>query len=96
MCPPLLQALTEGVSNLQVCCHLDSDTERDDAVVIRVVSKNTDNIVDRDMEKLTMRLLHTMGMGAELYASFTNGIAYQFLPGNTLDVQTVADPHISR
>lgn len=29
-----------------------------------------------------------MGVGPKLYGVFTNGIAYQFLPGNILDVES--------
>ena len=33
-------------------------------------------------------------MGAELMATFKNGIAYEFIKGDTLDPETVASPQI--
>ena len=39
-----------------------------------------------------MLLLHKHGMGAELMATFNNGIAYQFLKGDTLTTESVARP----
>ena len=36
-----------------------------------------------------MKLLCSHGLGSRFYASFSNGIAYEFLPGKTLTVESV-------
>lgn len=38
-----------------------------------------------------MQVLGTIGFAAKLYATFTNGLAYQFLPGDILSVVTCRD-----
>ena len=35
-----------------------------------------------------------MGFGPTLYACFSNGLAYEYLPGETLTVDTCLDPNI--
>lgn len=39
-------------------------------------------------------LLSKFGLAPKLYASFQNGLAYEFVPGNTLNEETVIIPEI--
>lgn len=41
-------------------------------------------------------LLNKVDLAPDLYATFENGLAYRFIPGNTLNEETVRDPHIYR
>ena len=63
-------------------------------ILVRVYGHNSELMIDRKSEIRNMRLLHANDCGSELYASFKNGLAYQFLPGATLDLETVVDPCI--
>lgn len=40
------------------------------------------------------KILHTLGFGPALYASFSNGLAYQYLPGEILTVKTCSNEKI--
>ena len=61
-------------------------------ILIRVYGHNSELMINRMSEIRNMMLLHENGCGSELYASFQNGLAYQFLPGSTLTLETVVDP----
>ena len=61
-------------------------------ILIRVYGHNSELMIDRKSEIRNMTLLHANDCGSELYASFQNGLAYQFLPGSTLTMETVIDP----
>ena len=63
-------------------------------ILVRVYGHNSELMIDRKSEIRNMRLLHANDCGSELHASFKNGLAYQFLPGTTLDLETVVDPYI--
>ena len=63
-------------------------------ILIRVYGHNSELMIDRLSEIRNMRLLHANDCGSELYATFQNGLAYQFLPGSPLTVQNVTDPLI--
>lgn len=40
--------------------------------------------------------MHRYGLAPELYASFTNGLVYEFVPGVTLNPVSVYEPKIWR
>ena len=63
-------------------------------ILIRVYGHNSDLMIDRKSEIRNMTLLHANDCGSELYASFQNGLAYQFLQGSTLTLESVIDPYI--
>ena len=68
------------------------DGNKDDMVLVRVYGRNTDALVDRDAEMRNMELLHSAGCGPPLLARFSNGIAYEFVPGAVPTVDMIADP----
>lgn len=39
-------------------------------------------------------LLNKLGLAPKLYATFKNGLSYEFVPGETLTVKTVRNPDI--
>ena len=41
-----------------------------------------------------MKLMHSHGVGAQLMATFNNGISYEFLKGETLTPESVVRPDI--
>lgn len=46
-------------------------------------------LIDRDAETRNILLLHRHGFAPQLYATFRNGLAYEYVPGVTLDVASV-------
>jgi ethanolamine kinase len=43
---------------------------------------------------LFQQILHALGYGPALYASFSNGLAYQYLPGEILTAETCLNENI--
>ena len=68
----------------------------DPGIVIRVFGENTEIIIDREREQANMVMLHKAGLGPPLYLKFTNGIAYGFVQGQTLNVDAMRDKHMGR
>lgn len=62
-----------------------------DVVLVRVYGNKTDLLIDRKKETENIRLLHRYGYAPALYATFRNGLAYEFVPGVTLTPDTVRD-----
>ena len=54
-------------------------------VVIRVFTSNTDLLTVANEVVVSMRAAQLGGVGAEIIASFTNGIIYSFQVGEPLD-----------
>ena len=63
-------------------------------ILVRVYGHNSELMIDRTSEIRNMKLLHANDCGSELFATFQNGLAYQFLAGSTLTQETVIDPNI--
>ncbi|XP_048512124.1 ethanolamine kinase isoform X2 [Athalia rosae] len=78
---------TNGISNKLVGVWYDG--HYDEMVMVRVYGQKTNLFIDRKAETRNIRLLHEVGFTHCLYATFNNGIAYQFLPGDILTVDTV-------
>ncbi|XP_052900363.1 ethanolamine kinase [Anopheles moucheti] len=87
---------TDGITNKLVGCFKqakESDDgngtpEPEDVVLIRVYGNKTDLLIDRSKEKENIQLLHRYGYAPALYATFANGLAYEYVPGVTLTPDT--------
>lgn len=93
---------TDGITNKLVGCFNQnnnpmansddsSDTASSDVVLVRVYGNKTDLLIDRKKETENIRLLHRYGYAPALYATFRNGLAYEFVPGVTLTPDSVRD-----
>ena len=71
---------TDGITNKLV----GARGEGGEAVLVRVYGEGTDRIIDRQEEMRNMVRLQGIGCGSKLYASFDNGICYEFLEGEVL------------
>ncbi|XP_034244266.1 ethanolamine kinase 1 isoform X2 [Thrips palmi] len=78
---------TDGITNKLVHCSVP-----DDVLLIRIYGHNTDLLIDRQAEVRNIKLLQRAGFAPQLYATFNNGLAYEFAPGCTLDAALVRDP----
>lgn len=63
-------------------------------VLIRVYGNKTDLLIDREKEIQNIKLLHSYGFAPSLYATFQNGLAYEFVPGVTLNRDNVLEPEL--
>lgn len=53
-------------------------------------------LIDRNAEKRNIKFLHDHGLAPKLYATFNNGLVYEFVPGCTLKYQNLQDATIWR
>lgn len=63
-------------------------------VLIRVYGHKTDMLINRKDETRNIRILHKAGYTHSIYATFNNGLAYEFLEGDTLTTESVRQPEI--
>ncbi|XP_034472910.1 ethanolamine kinase [Drosophila innubila] len=66
----------------------------DNVVLVRVYGNKTDLLIDRKAETQNFQLLHTYGLAPSLYATFKNGLVYEYVPGSTLNIESVLSPDI--
>lgn len=91
-----VQLFTDGITNKLIgCFHADS-RKNDEVLLVRIYGNKTDLLIDRNAEKINIAFLHRHGLAPELYATFNNGLVYEFVPGVTLNVKKVLDPKIWR
>ncbi len=83
---------TDGISNKLVGVYIGQNKR--DMVLVRVYGVKTELIIDRDSEIRNMMALYEAGVGCRLYAQFKNGLAYEFLPGETLTIESVKSPEV--
>ncbi|CAB3224945.1 unnamed protein product [Arctia plantaginis] len=89
-----LKLLTDGITNKLISCQYTECKQEKDIVLVRVYGNKTDLFIDRTAEIRNIRTLNVLGMAPKLYGVFENGLAYEYYPGRTLDVTTVADEDI--
>ncbi|XP_012280009.1 ethanolamine kinase isoform X2 [Orussus abietinus] len=65
-----------------------------DMVLVRVYGHKTDLLIDRRDETRNIRILNKAGYTHSIYATFNNGLAYQFIEGDTLTTETIRQPEV--
>ena len=85
---------SEGISNKLIGCNLPG-LEASEMILFRLYGNKTELFIDRQKELETFQILHSKGYGPPVYGTLENGLVYGFLPGDVLDTDTIADPHIS-
>lgn len=92
-----MQVFTDGITNKLIGCFY-ADTERfiQEVLLVRVYGNKSELMIDRKAEKRNMAMLFKAGLAPQLYATFSNGLVYDYVPGVTLNQKTVHDPKIWR
>ena len=90
-----MQTLTGGYIN-DVFKVSQAGGAPDAALVVRVFGTGAHVLTDPSTQVVAMRAAQLGGCGAEVLASFTNGIVYRFAVGNMLDTTLCQDAHIRR
>ena len=91
-----LQIITGGLVNLLFGCHKKSDTNKTDMIVIRIHGDQTEKLNHHEDKAINYALFHAAGIGAPLYSTFKNGIAYVYITGECLNEESVRIPEISK
>jgi ethanolamine kinase len=63
---------------------------------VRIYGNKTDLLIDRAAEKKNIAFLHQHRLAPELYATFRNGLVYEFVPGVTLNPVSLLEPKVWR
>lgn len=92
-----LQLFTDGITNKLIgCFHADLESSRSETLLVRIYGNKTDLLIDRKAEKKNIAYLHRHDLAPQLYATFQNGLVYEFVPGVTLNTKSVYEPEIWR
>ncbi|EEZ97183.2 Ethanolamine kinase-like Protein [Tribolium castaneum] len=83
--------LTDGITNKLVGCR----GEEGETVLVRVYGNKTDLLIDRKAETRNILLLSRLRLAPSLYATFENGLAYEYVPGCTLSPTMAKNPKIA-
>ena len=83
-----------GISNVLIGVYKDGDKK--DMVLVRLYGHKTDVIIDRDAEIRNMTMFSEAGIGAKLFATLGNGLAYAFVPGETMTSDMAKDPKVNQ
>lgn len=86
------KVFTNGITNKLIGCWTKENAN--DIVLIRIYGQNTDLLIDREAETKNFKLLQKAGYAPQLYSIFLNGLAYEYVPGEILDVLTVRCPKV--
>ncbi|CAG4940598.1 unnamed protein product [Colias eurytheme] len=87
---------TDGITNKLVACEINNNTdESENIVLVRIYGNKTDLLIDRTAEVRNITTLHKLNLAPEIYGVFKNGLAYQYYPGVTLNIDSVIDEKIS-
>lgn len=83
---------TDGITNklIGVWCF----EHYNEMVLVRVYGHKTDLLINRKDETRNIRILNKAGFTHSIYATFNNGLAYQFIEGTTLTTETVRNPNV--
>ncbi|XP_064480770.1 ethanolamine kinase 1-like [Ornithodoros turicata] len=84
---------TDGLTNTLLGCWDEDDEE---GVLLRIYGRNTELIINRSAEVVSMQLLHEHNLAAPLHCAFRNGLCYGYNPGRVGDVDLVREPHVSK
>lgn len=86
----LWRTFTDGITNKLVGGWLE--TKKEDTVLVRVYGEGTEKIIDRQAEVNNMLKVQSIGCGSQLYATFNNGLCYEFIQGEILSQAMLEDP----
>lgn len=107
----IFQVFTDGATNKLIGCYHKSTEQQngngiteedldsipgDDIVLIRIYGNKTDLLIDRKQEIKDFKLLHSYGFASRLLATFTNGLAYEYVRGVPTTKKTVRDEKVSQ
>lgn len=99
----VMKELTEGAMNCMYKCSLVNQPER--VLIVRLYnfrmdtsqfSNKEESLQNRDLEFESMCQASQLGICAQVFARFRNGIAYKYFDGSTLKLEQVHDIELGR
>lgn len=91
----IIKPLNGGITNSLYACHLKSKNWNDnDTILFRIYGMNTEDFISRSEEMNTMVLMKNIGLGPQIYGKFQNGICYELISGDILEIEDVYNENI--
>ena len=84
------------------CCHLKSDKDKSDALVVRTFGVFPFDLgielpeIDRNYEVMALQAAGQIGVAQPVYALYKNGIVYGYATGRTVEPQDLKNPCVIR
>lgn len=82
---------SNGTVNKLIACYVNDDK----TILVRINGDGSDLFIDREKEIRYLKVLEKKKLAAKLFATFKNGLVYEFVPGNVVTIETVSEPTIS-
>lgn len=82
-----IKFLTGGITNMLLSCSYGQST-----VLMRVYGQGTNLIIDRHREYILHLVLNSLQLAPPVYARFSNGLVYGYLPGRSLEPKELYHP----
>ena len=76
------------------CFYDDPKKFIQEVLLVRIYGHNSELMIDRVAEKQNMAMLFKAGLAPQLYATFQNGLVYDYIPGVTLNYKNVNEPKV--
>ncbi|XP_053597991.1 ethanolamine kinase 1 [Microplitis demolitor] len=83
---------TNGITNKLIGVYYPG--HYNEMLLVRIYGNKTDLLINRKDEVKNIRVLHKAGHTHSLYATFNNGLVYEFLNGEVLTPETIINPDI--
>ena len=88
----LSEFFNKGFVNNMVCFYHTEDEHRGEAVVVRVYGAAVGDNNPRDREFMNLQIAHAAGCFPDIYASFDNGLIYQYAAGRHTNFHDLVKP----
>lgn len=76
--------LKGGTTNTLYAVHLQNELNTSDTLLFRIYGKKTEEFIDRKSEIESMKLVKIHELGPDAYFKLSNGLCYEYLPGEIL------------
>ena len=88
----LSEVFNQGLVNNMVCFYHKDDEDRSEAVVVRVYGAVVGDFNPRDKEFMNLQVADAAGCFPAIYASFNNGLVYQYAIGRHTNIHDIVKP----
>uniref|UniRef100_A0A0X3PSE8 ethanolamine kinase n=2 Tax=Schistocephalus solidus TaxID=70667 RepID=A0A0X3PSE8_SCHSO len=88
-----IKVFNEGTSNTLFAVYTGLDLSPENCLLVRIFGAQTELYIDRKHEAVYLWILHKLGFASEVFAKFTNGICYEYIPGFVPSYEFALEPN---
>ncbi|KAI3879285.1 hypothetical protein MKX03_024260 [Papaver bracteatum] len=90
-----VETVSGGITNLLLKVTVREQDGNTVFMTVRLYGPNTEYVIDRQRELLSIRYLSVAGFGAELFGVFGNGMVQSFINARTLEPSDMRKPNLA-